>query len=201
MKINKREKKFIVAALVSAVVFAVLQFGNFSWLGRWASSDKKLAMAQKKLKREKELVAAAGQVQAQVATLESQLQQEESRLLPAPDSNQAGAQLQEWLSQKATEQKLDMLRSDFLATSLLNENYLRVPVRVELVGRISQLVQFFAAVTQGERIAALEDLQISNSGPDKEKRVRCVVVVAALAANPAPASASKEASCASCGGR
>lgn len=182
MKLSAREKKLIAAAGIAGLLFVALEFLVLPATEEGAGGKEQLMLAQKELRNRRELVAAANEWQSQVATLQMRLGEEERRLLAAPDVNQAGAQLQEWLGQRAAEQQLQILRSDFLPPSALADTYVRVPVQLELSGRITQLVQFFTAILQAERSVALEELQIIGAGAGKEKRVRCVVVVTALMA-------------------
>ncbi len=171
---------FIAAAVVSGFLFAVVEFWAVSQTEGQTGDEQSLQLAQKALRHRRGLAASAQAVQGQTTTLEARLAEEEQRLLAAADVNQAGAQLQEWLVQRATEQQLNVVRSDFLPPSSLAETYVRVPVRIELNGRITQLAQFLTTILQGERFAALDELQISGSGGDKEKRARCVVVISCL---------------------
>jgi len=181
MKLSPREKKFVAAALVAGTLFACTEFLVLPWSEKNIGSQETLRLKQKALRRERELAISAPQIRAQTAALEGRLTDEEHRLLSAPDANQAGAQLQEWLVRQATEQHLNVVRSEFLPSSPVAESYVLIPVRIELNGRITQIVQFLTAALQGERVASLDELQIGDVGViDKEKMVRCSVIVSSL---------------------
>jgi hypothetical protein len=180
MNLEPREKGFLIAGLLGALVFLLLEFVALPQWGSAESSSNGLFLAQKELRYSRELLAAK-QLRESEVVLRGRLEEQEHRLLVAPDSNQAGAQLQRWLADHAAEQQLGLVRSEFLAPVVLGDNYLRIPVRLELLGRITQLTQFLSGITSGDRIAEIEELQISGGG-DKEKRVHCVVVIAALMA-------------------
>jgi Tfp pilus assembly protein PilO len=180
MKLQPREKGFLFAGLLGALVFLFLEFVA---LPNWSSaenSSNRLFLAQKELRYSRELLASK-QLRDQELALRGRLEEQKHRLLAGPDSNQAGAQFQRWLADHAAELQLGLVRSEFMAPAPVGENCLRIPVRLELNGRITQLTQFLTAVTSGERIAEIEELQINGAG-DKEKRVHCVVVIAALMA-------------------
>jgi Tfp pilus assembly protein PilO len=180
MNLQSREKTFLIAGLLGALVFSFLEFVALPHWGQAESSSNSLFLAQKELRYSRELLATK-QLRDREIALRGRLEEQEHRLLVAPDSNQAGAQLQSWLANHATEQQLGLVRSEFLAPTPVGDSYLRIPVRLELNGRITQLTQFFSGVTGGERIAEIEELQISGAG-GKEKHVHCVVVIAALMA-------------------
>jgi len=182
MKLRPRERKLVVAAVLTALFFACLEFVVLPRWDRAENSTGSLFLAKKELRRSRELIAAK-QLREQETALRSRLSDQERRLLVAPDANQAGAQLQTWLASRAAEQQLGVVRSEFLAPSPAGGNYIRIPVRLELNGRITQLTQFFSAVVTGDRIVDIEELQINSAG-DKEKQLHCGIVVAALMEKP-----------------
>jgi Tfp pilus assembly protein PilO len=182
MNLESREKGFLIAGLLGALVFLLLEFVALPQWGSAESSSNRLFLAQKELRYSRELLAAK-QLRELEVVLRGRLEEQEHRLLVATDSNEAGAQLQRWLADHATEQQLGLVRSEFLPPVPLRDNYIRIPVRLELSGRITQLTQFLTGVTSGDRITEIEELQLSG-GSDKEKRVHCVVVIAAVMAKP-----------------
>lgn len=180
MKLQRRERLFVIVALVSAVVFVVLQFVV---LPRWdnaRSESGTLFEAQKELRSSRELLATK-QLRDQVSALHSRLDEQNRRLLSAPDQNQAGAQFLTWLSTGASQQQLTFVRSEFLPSAPAGEKYLRIPVRLELTGRITPITQFLAAITSGDRLVSIDELELAG-GSDKDKRVHCTFVVSALMA-------------------
>jgi Tfp pilus assembly protein PilO len=181
MKLQPRERKMILVAGVLALLVVGVYFVVVPLLSRGAASRDDFQLVQKELRRQKELIAAKKQIQDQAAVLQSRLSEMEHHLLPTEDPGKAGAELQAWVSQQAAQQQLDIVRSEFLPSTKMGTRYVRVPVQFELNGQITQLTQFFNALTGGERIIAVEDLQINSAGA-KDKRVRCVVVVATLMA-------------------
>jgi Tfp pilus assembly protein PilO len=184
MKLQDREKRFVTLAVASAVLFALLNWVVLPWADHFLEAGQQLTLAEKKLRQRRELLASAAQVHTQAQTVEAQLAAEEKRLLASADGNQAGAQLQQWLVQRAAEQKLEIQRTDFLATSPASEQYTRVPVRLDIDGPITQVAQFMNAITHGDRAVAVEEITVSTAAPSPEKRVRCTLVVSALMVKP-----------------
>lgn len=180
MKLQARERKSLIAVGVAALVFVLLEFVALPHWDSVQTSSGSLFLANKELRYDRELLAAK-QLRDQAVTLQARLSEEEHRLIVAPDTDQAGAQLQKWLADRAAGQQMRLVRSEFLAPSAIGENFVRIPVRLELTGRMTQLTQFFNTITAGERIVEVDELQISGSG-DKEKRVHCEVVIGAVMA-------------------
>ena len=180
MKLTQRDRSFLALGLLSALIFAALNWGVLPWTERFMDSGQQLTLAEKKLRQRKELVAAAPQAQAQLKQAEAQLAEQEKHLLPKSDAEQAGPQLQQWLVARAAEQKLEVGRTDFLAATPVGNDYLRVPVRLDFNAPITQVVQFLNAVTHGERVVSVDELQINSYGTEKDKKVHCGVVISAL---------------------
>jgi len=179
-KLTGREKRFLGVGIFAVLVYLMAQFVILPMSAARGSGEGKLMLAQAKLRRARELAAASG-LQARVAVTRAQLEQEQKRLLQATDVNQAGAQLQAWLVRRATELQLEVLRSDFLPAGPVAPNYLRVPVRLELNGRITQLAAYLASITQGDQqLASLDELQFISNWTDKQKKVHCMVVISGL---------------------
>jgi Tfp pilus assembly protein PilO len=182
MKLQPREKRFVIGAVVAALLFAAAQFVVLPQLDRAESSSSSLFQAQKELRSSRELLEAK-QLQEQEAALRSRLDEQNRRLLTAADANQAGAQFQTLLASAAAQQQLGLVRSEFLTPVPAGQKYLRIPVRLELTGRITQITQFLATITTGNQFASIEELELNSNG-DKEKKVHCGLVVAALMVKP-----------------
>lgn len=182
MMLQQREKKFVIGALVAALLFAVAQFLVLPRWDRAESGWGSLFQAQKELRSDLELIAAK-QLREQDAALRTRLDEQNRRLLSAPDANQAGAEFQTWLAAGAAQQQLGFVRSEFLAPVIVGDKYVRIPVRLELTGRITQITQFLASITTSDRMVAIDELDLRSSG-DKEKRIHCGLVAAALMAKP-----------------
>jgi Tfp pilus assembly protein PilO len=180
MKLQPREKKFVMGALIATVLFVVT---DFLVLPRWERAQNEagsLFQAQKELRNSRELIATK-QLREQVAAIRSRLDEQNRRLLSAPDPNQAGAQFLTWLQAAAAEQQLGFVRSEFLTPVAAGDKYLCIPIRLELTGRITQITQFLATITSSDRMVAIDELDLNSNG-DKEKKIHCGVVASALMA-------------------
>lgn len=178
MKLQPREKSFLIVALASAVVFVLVEFVVLPRWDRAGSESGSLFQVQKELRASRELVATK-QLREQVAALHSHLDEQNHRLLSAADPNQAGAQFLTWLTAGASQQQLGFVRSEFLAPVPVGEKYMRIPVRLELTGRITQITEFLASITSSDRLVSIDELDVAGNG-DKEKKIHCALVASAL---------------------
>jgi Tfp pilus assembly protein PilO len=180
MRLKARDRRALLLLASSALLFLFLNYVAVPWGERFLTSGEDLRLAEKKLRHEKEMLASAPLVEAQVKAAQGELDAQEQKLLAGTDRNQAGAQLQQWIAQRAAEQKLELLRTDFIEAKPYADDYLRIPVRVELNGPITQVAQFMNAVTHGDRLVSIDELTVNSGYADKEKKVRCSLVVSAL---------------------
>lgn len=178
MKLQSREKKFVIGALVALAIFSLLKLVVLPRWDRAQGGPGNLFQVQKELRSDRELIATK-QLRDQVNALQSHLNEQSGRLFSASDSSQAGAEFLTWLSSSASQQQLGFVRSEFLPPVPARPKYERIPVRIELVGRITQITQFLSVITSSDHLVSLDDLELSSNG-DKEKRVRCSVVASAL---------------------
>jgi Tfp pilus assembly protein PilO len=180
MTLNQRDRRALLLLAGSAVLFLFLNYVAVPWGEKFMTSGDDLKMAEKKLRHEKEMLASAPQMEAQIKATQDRLDAQEQKLLPGTDRSQASAQLQHWIAQRASEQKLELLRTDFIDATPYADDYVRVPVRLEMMGPITQVVQFMNALTHGDRVISVDELNVNSGYIDKEKKVRCTMVVSAL---------------------
>ena len=180
MTLKSRDRRALMLLGFSAVLFLFLNYVAVPWGERFMTSKDDLKMAEKKLRHDKEMVASAPMMDVQVKQLQGRLDAEEQKLLAGTDRNQASAQLQQWIAQRATEQKVELLRSDFIEAKPYADDYLRVPIKVELNGPITQVAQFMNVLTHGDRLVSIDELTVNSAYGDKEKKVRCSMIVSAL---------------------
>ncbi len=179
MKLQPRERKFVIVAIASAVAFLTLEFVVLPGADHVKVGSEHLFQAQKDLRNSRELIAAK-QLREQVTALRTQLDEQNHRLLSVPDANQAGAEFLTWLTTAASQRQLTFTRSEFLPVVPLKAKYRRVPVRIELTGRMTEITQFLAAITSSDRLVSIDELDLNSAG-DKEKHIRCSLVASALA--------------------
>jgi Tfp pilus assembly protein PilO len=177
MTLQPRERKLVAIGIVAMLLLA----GIYLVLPLWGrqSGDADLLRVQRELRQQRELIGATKQIQTQSGALQARLAEEERRLVAPGDLNKGSADLQGWIVQQASTQQLDIIRSEFLPVTQVGGMYVRIPLQFEFNGQMTQLAQFFDAMLKGEKLLAVEDIQINSTGA-KDKRVRCVVVITTL---------------------
>ena len=180
MKLKSQDRRALILLAASAALFLLLNYVVVPFGEKFMNSGEDLRIAEKKLRHEKEMLASAPQVEAQAKALQTSLDAQEQKLLATTDRSQASAQLQQWIAQRASEQKIELLRTDFMDVAPYADDYVRVPVKIELNGPITQMAGFINAVTHGDRLVAIDELSVTGGFADKDKKVRCSMVVSAL---------------------
>lgn len=180
MKITERDRRALLLLAFSAVLFLFLNYVVVPWGEKFMTSGDDLRMAEKKMRHEKEMLASAPAVEVQLKSMQGRLDTEEQKLLQTTDKSQADAQFQQWIAQRAAEQKVELQRTDFLDVAPYADAYVRVPVKIQLTGPITQVVQFINSITHGDRLVSVDELNVNSGYIDKEKKIQCSMVVSAL---------------------
>lgn len=160
MKLNKRERKFIViggivGAIALLVYFVLMLLPDFE---SQASVEQKRRM----LLQYKEMLNSEELYTARIEQYRKRMQEDSSRLLPGETSNIAGADLTNVLVQLATQSGVTISRRAQQSQQELQNNLIRIPVRMDMTCNMDQLVQFLTAVENYDKLLTVDELSIAS---------------------------------------
>ena len=160
MKLNKRERKFIViggivGAIALLVYFVLMLLPDFE---SQASVEQKRRM----LLQYKEMLNSEELYTARIEQYRKRMQEDSSRLLPGETSNIAGADLTNVLVQLATQSGVTISRREQQSQQELQNNLIRIPVRMDMTCNMDQLVQFLTAVENYDKLLTVDELSIAS---------------------------------------
>lgn len=160
MKLNKRERKFIViggivGALALLVYFVLMLLPDFE---SQASVEQKRRM----LLQYKEMLNSEELYTARIEQYRKRMQEDSSRLLAGETSNIAGADLTNVLVQLATQSGVTISRREQQSQQELQNNLIRIPVRMDMTCNMDQLVQFLTAVENYDKLLTVDELSIAS---------------------------------------
>ena len=177
MRVNSREKKFLVAG--GAVAGSIL---IYFLLGLFMPSVDDLAgkvEAKKRLLlKQRETVAREDFYRARLEKYQQRLKQDNLRLLPGDNPSIAAAELQKLLKDIADQNGVEILRKDIQREQKLQDNIVKVPVRVETNCGPDQLVQFLVAVQNYEKSLTVDELLINSFRIQRRTEIRPSITVA-----------------------
>lgn len=160
MKLNKRERKFIViggivGAIALLVYFVLMLLPDFE---SQASVEQKRRM----LLQYKEMLNSEELYTARIEQYRKRMQEDSSRLLAGETSNIAGADLTNVLVQLATQSGVTISRREQQSQQELQNNLIRIPVRMDMTCNMDQLVQFLTAVENYDKLLTVDELSIAS---------------------------------------
>lgn len=160
MKLNKRERKFIVvggivAAIALLVYVVLLLLPDFE--SRTSVEQKK-----KKLLQYKEMLGSEELYATRIEQYLKRLQEDSQRLLPGETPNVAGAGLTNVLVQLAAQNGVTISRREQQGEQKLQDNLIRIPVRMDMTCNMDQLVQFLTAVENYDKLLTVDELSVAS---------------------------------------
>ena len=160
MKLSKREKKIIFAgAVILAVAFVV-----YAVLLLLPEFESRASVEQKrrKLLQYKELLDSESTYAAKIEQYKKRLQEDSNLLLPGETANVAGANLTNVLVQLAGQNGVTITRREQQSEQKLQDNLVRIPVKMDMTCNMDQLVQFLTAVKNYEKVLTVDELSVSS---------------------------------------
>jgi Tfp pilus assembly protein PilO len=192
VQLNAREKRFVIIGSVVAgliLVYYAVMFGLPSQEGLQGT----LELKRRTLLRQRETIARAEQFKASVERSQQRLRQDLTRLLPGDNPSIAAAELQKLLKDIADQNGLEIIRKDIQREQKLQDNIVKVPVRIETNCGPEQLVQFLVAVQNYEKFLTVDELVINSFRIQKRYEIRPSITVAGFIVVPTTAAAPKAA--------
>ncbi len=192
MKISSREKKFL---LIGGIACALV----LGWYALSAllpgSSDLSSTVELKKrmLLKQRETLQQEESFRARLAQYEERLQQTRSRLLPGDNASIASAELQRVLSDLAAQAGVEITQKNIQKEQKLQDELVKIAVRIETNCNPEQLVQFLAAVENYDKHLNLDELVINGFRMQRRFQIRPSMTVSGLIAVPPSAEEDKPA--------
>lgn len=179
MRISAREKKFLIGGGAIILAGLVLYLGVVMVPSRELLS-KEVEAKKRALLRQREMVGREDFYKARVEQYQQRLKQDYTRLLPGDNPSIAGAELQRVLKGLADQSGVEVIRRDIQPSQKLQDNLVKVAVRIETNCVPEQLVQFLAAVENYDKFLSVDELAITSFRIQKRWEIRPSVVVAGL---------------------
>lgn len=176
MRVSAREKKFLVVGGCVVVASALLYFGlNFAPSGEGLS--KTVDYKKSLLARQREIIGKEDLYKSRIEQYRRRLAQDRTRLLPGDNPSIASAELQKVLKDIADRNGIEILRKDTQAQKRLQDDLIKVSVRVEINCVPDQLVQFLAAVESYEQSLTVDLLAINSFRIQKRYEIRPSITI------------------------
>jgi len=179
---SQRDKRALLIAGIAAAVFVAAQYLVLPLWDRMEEGREGLEVREQTFLKFREAVASKSAQEAEKELLEARLQDTEAEfLLSAESSAIASAELRTRVQRMAAENGMEAASIQFQAERPLGEDYVQVPLGIQLKGRIDNLVGFLKACGTGPTTLRVLGLSIQSLG-DKEKTLNVNMTVAGILA-------------------
>jgi len=176
---SRRDKRALGIAGIAVGLFLVLDLGVFPLWDSMQAEREGLEVREQTFLKFREAVESRAQREAEKSLLEGQLREAERGLLPGETPALASAELRARVQQLAADHGMEVVSSRFLPERPLGEDYLQVPLGIQLKGRIDALVRFLEASESGRTTLRVVQMNIEG-GRDEEKILSVNLTVAGI---------------------
>jgi Tfp pilus assembly protein PilO len=192
VKLSPRERKIVSAGAAVLVVTLGLYFGDSLFPARGGPAG---SLDQKKLQllQRREKLGMEPTYRARVVEYRKRLEADQAHLLPGDNPSIAAAELMRVMTDLAAQNGSEIQRKDIQREVPLQENLIKVSVKIEVNCTPENLVKFIAAVENYEKYLTLDELTITAFRIQKKYEIRPSLTIAGFILGPEVKPAEKRA--------
>lgn len=183
MKLASRDKKFLLAGAATAVLVLLYVFGDRLLPNRGVLS-KDLELKRKVLQKYRETLGQEKNYSSRLEQYRQRLRQDQMRVLPGENPSLAAAELQKLLTDLAVQNGVDVVRKDIQREQKMQDNLIKIFVRIETNCTPEQLTQFLAAIENYEKPLTVDELTINSYRLQKKFEIRPIITVSGYILGP-----------------
>jgi hypothetical protein len=143
-----------------------------------------LELKRRMLLKQKETLQEEDVFKARISQYQERLKQDQGRFLPGENPSLASAELQKVLSDLAEQVGVEITQKNIQKEQKLQEDLVKVSVRIETNCNPVQLVQFLAAIHNYQRHLTLDELVVNGFRIQRRFEIRPNMTVSGLIAVP-----------------
>jgi hypothetical protein len=193
VKISIREKRFL--AIGGGVIFlTIFFFSADALIPSGATVSRNLDHKKKLLLKYRDILSQEAASKARLEECRQRLQADEARLLPGDNPSIVGAELQKTLIDIAARTQVEIMRKNIQKEQKLQDNLIKVAVRVDVNCQPEQLVQFLSEIGNYDKHLNVDELMITSYRIQKKIEIRPAITVSGYIRSPEGAPADKIAS-------
>lgn len=189
MKITAREKKFLIIG-GGSVGMAALFYLALVLMPSGTGAAGNVELKKRMLLKQRETLLHEQEYKARGEQYRQRLTQDLTRVLPFDNPTIAAAELQKLLKEIADRNGVEIIRKDVQQEKKVQDNLVKISVKIETNCVPDQLVQFLASVENYEKFLSVDELVINSFRIQKKYEIRPIITVSgyivARAAAPAP---------------
>jgi type II secretory pathway component PulM len=171
VKISARDKKVLIAGVVVAGLVFIFYVGT-SVVPVGDGLSNEVQFKRRTLLGQKEMVIREDRYKARINEYRQRLKQDLSRCLPGENASLAGAELQKVLKDLADQNGVEIIRRDVQQVQKLENDLVKVSVRIETQCALDQLVRFLTAIENYGKFLNVDELMVTAFRMQKRFEIR-----------------------------
>ena len=171
MKLNFREKRFILIGILAAAAVVIFYAGTLL-LPDSDNLSKSVELKKKMLRSQRETISREDFYKTRLEQYRKQLDLDVNRFLPGGNSNLAGAELQRIVKDFADRNGVEITQRNLLPDKKVQDTIAKVSIRIETNCAPEQLVQFMASIENYEKLLKIDEIQITAFKLGKRYEIR-----------------------------
>jgi len=171
VKITAREKKVLIGGS-SIVVLGLIVYLALTLIPSRSDLGDAVRLKKTMLLKERETLGQEESYKLRVDQYRQRLGDDLKRLLPGDNPNVAAAELQKTLKDIADKNGVEIMRKDIQREQKIQDNLVKVSVRIETNCMPDQLVQFLSAVENYDKFLTVDLLAINSFKMQKRYEIR-----------------------------
>ncbi len=183
MKVSIREKYFLYVGAGALLLTLLVLFGDRLIPSRQEGASN-VEYKKKLLVKYKETLGQEESYKARIEQYRQRLKQDEALFLSGDNPSIAGAELMKVLSDIAAGTGVEISRKDIQAEQKVQNNVVKVSVRIETNCLPDQLVKFIGAIENYEKFLTLDELNITGFRMQKKYEIRPALKVSGYILGP-----------------
>jgi hypothetical protein len=190
VKITAREKKFLIIG-GGSVGMAALFYLALVLMPSGNSAAGNVELKKRMLLKQRETLLREQEYRTRADQYRQRLTQDLTRVLPYDNPTIAAAELQKLLKEIADRNSVEIIRKDVQQEKKVQDNLVKVSVKIETNCIPDQLVQFLATVENYEKFLTVDELVINSFRIQKKYEIRPIITVSGYIVAPPAAPAPK----------
>ena len=171
VKVNLREKRLIIAGIVTAAAVGIFYAGTML-LPDSQNLSRNVELKKRMLLSQREILSREDLYRTRLEQYRKQLDLDLTRFLPGDSPSLAGTELQKVVKAFADQNGVDITQRTILPDKKVQDTVVKVSIRIETNCAPEQLVQLMAAIENYEKLLKIDEVQITAFKLAKKYEIR-----------------------------
>ena len=176
---SRRERCFVIAALVIAFGFVTVKFVVDPFLENQEKIQEEIPVKMKQLEKYRQFVAGKSRVENNLKQIQAVVQKSTTKMLSGNTSPMAAADLQDILKTLSFKNHIS-IKSEKVLDTKPTDFFIQIPVQIEFTTTITNLTNLLYDIETNDKLLIISNLNIRVTNRRNPKDMRTTIVVVGL---------------------